>query len=140
MGYYSDVKYVIKFPSRQVAREFIAVRRIDPELCRAIDALKYLDGDRPMLVGDFGWCKWYPEFEEVKCHHRLMSEAEDMGIGIAFVRIGEEHDDNETSYATGDHEEYGDNMLMYDELQLHRSIDGPDTTYAVAPRSIFEEN
>ena len=43
------------------------------------------------LVGD-DW-KWYDDYEDVQYWHKLLEEAEQLGLNYEFVRIGEERDD-----------------------------------------------
>ena len=68
--------------------------------------------------------KWYPDYPDVQCHDALFSLASEWAndndyIGGASVRIGEEIDDNDTSYfGTGDNE--------WLEISRHICMDGKE--------------
>jgi hypothetical protein len=57
--------------------------------------------------------KWYDDFEDVKHWHKLLHQAEDMGLQYEHARIGEETDDMELE-TSGDAEYF---------LNISRTID-----------------
>lgn len=59
--------------------------------------------------------KWYNDEVIVNFYDGLIDKAEELGLCAEFVRIGEEHDDNETRYIN-DEVEY--------KLYINRSITG----------------
>jgi hypothetical protein len=124
MGYRSNVTYMIRFPSREIAKEFIAVQRLIPEIGDALNALKYVDSALPRIVGEFVNVSWYPEDEGIRNHVALLGNAGDQGFAWAVVRIGEDAEDVETDHDDGEHPAYPQNAIlsMYDELYVERLI------------------
>ena len=100
MGYRSDVGYMIQFHDKENYWGFVAEAKCDPDtaICFSDDGFKQND---KLLSVQFSadQVKWYPDYEDVKCHILLWNKAsdrEDKSHGICdgyFVRIGEELDD-----------------------------------------------
>jgi hypothetical protein len=131
MGYRSDVAYTIRFNSdhdennKQSFFTFLAEAK-----ARAATAACFNEPDWSEFVVDekrlrinfsADDVKWYPDFDDVKCHMALLDLAaewahdEDNNSGIAYmyVRIGEENDDIEEKCG-GDYD--------FDWMQINRSI------------------
>lgn len=95
MGYRSDVKYVIVFPSIEKRDEFLVKQKMlgDRYIRQAVNQLEVLDG-KPVVrfhAEDWKWCESYPE---VRAHVVLCDIAvEAYGAAWRFVRIGEDDDD-----------------------------------------------
>ena len=124
MGYRSDVTYMIRFPSRKIAKEFIAVQRLIPEIGDAINELKYVDATMPYLVGEFIDVNWYPEDEGIRNHVAFLSNAGDQGFAWAVARLGENDEDVEVDHCDGEHPAYPEVGIvsLYDELYVERRI------------------
>ena len=132
MGYRSEVGYVIAFQNnidwtdeasdkdktmtgRDVFNTFLAEAKSHPETKQCfedIDADTYEVNEVEMYIkGHWSDVKWYDDYDDVKCHHKLMEMASEYinsqrdntnikftTISYGFVRIGEENDDIETEY------------------------------------------
>ena len=132
MGYRSEVGYVIAFQNnidwtdeasdkdktmtgRDVFNTFLAEAKSNPETKQCfedIDADTYIVNETEMYIkGHWSDVKWYDDYDDVKCHHKLMEMASEYinsqrdntnikftTISYGFVRIGEENDDIETEY------------------------------------------
>jgi hypothetical protein len=124
MGYRSNVTYIIRFPSRKIAKEFIAVQRLIPEIGDAINELKYVDSTMPRIVGEFIDVNWYPEDEGIRNHVAFLSNAGDQGFAWAIAKIGEDDSDVEIDHCDGEHPAYPEVGIvsLYDELYVERRI------------------
>lgn len=135
MGYRSEVGYVISFDKNimwtdeatdedkkltgeGIFNTFITEAKAneDTKLCFNEDESP-LEVDHENLILKFyvsDW-KWYDDYDDVKCHERLLDLAEEyidaqnsnkamrnLTISWGFVRIGEETDDIETKYGGDD--------------------------------------
>jgi hypothetical protein len=139
MGYRSDVTYMIRFPSRKIAREFMAMQRLLPEIGDAIDELKYVDATMPYLVGEFLRVQWYPEDEGIRNHVAFLSNAGDQGFAWAVARLGENDEDVEIDHCDGEHPAYPEGVIvsLYDELYVERRIRcSADIETGVSPRTL----
>ena len=102
MGYRSDVAYMIKFHDKEDYWGFIAEAKLDPEtsFCFTDEGFKQNDA---LFALQFGadQVKWYPDYDDVKCHRALWEKAmarDDSNEGVCdgyYARIGEESDDIE---------------------------------------------
>ena len=121
MGYRSDVAYMIQFQKKEDYWGFVAEAKCDPEtaICFVDEGFKQNDA---MLAIQFGadQVKWYPDYEDVKCHQELWAKARDRELkshGICdgyFARIGEESDDIEER-------SFGDEP-PYDYINIERAL------------------
>lgn len=135
MGYRSEVGYVISFnediewtelatdedkklTGADIFNTFLteAKSNEDTKLCFDEDESP-LEIDKERLVLKFyvdDW-KWYDDYDEVKCHERLLDLAEEyidaqnnnqamksLTISYGFVRVGEETEDIDTRYGGDD--------------------------------------
>ena len=97
MGYRSDVKYVIVFPSVEKRDEFLVKQKMlgDQYISEAVNQLEVLK-DKPVVRFSEDRTKWFLEYEDVRAHHTLMEIAKaDFNACYYFVRIGENADDIE---------------------------------------------
>ena len=96
MGYRSDVAYMIKFEKREDYWGFVAEAKCDPDtaICFEDEGFKQNDELQALQFGA-DQVKWYPDYEDVKCHTALLDKAEDRDCSCDgyFVRIGESLDD-----------------------------------------------
>lgn len=99
MGYRSDVAYVINFKDKELRNEFVVlVKTHGGNLMEALNECMFpecAEGDAQInfYAEDV---KWYESYTDVKSHHDLMDKALDWfeeGVGIKFIRIGEESND-----------------------------------------------
>jgi hypothetical protein len=139
MGYRSTVAYSIRFEHQSYDKPespddaekakasfytFLAEAKAGEDTAGAfID--EDLKVDEDSLAIHFFACdvKWYPDYEDVKCHEALLDlsrEWADDGdcsspyIGGAFARIGEELDDNvEECWGQGDYDWIGISRSMH---------------------------
>lgn len=101
MGYYSEVAYVIEFKDKEQKETFINLQKVkaDDTINTALrELMNITDNDNNKLAFHIDSCKWYDDFIDVKAHHRLMEEAEELfpdDVNWLFVRIGEQDDDME---------------------------------------------
>ena len=126
MGYRSDVAITILFETLDAAKLFTAkVRAAQPETVR--DALTeygvhvHEDGVT-VLHGHYESVKWYPNYEDVAAHHKLIELAEEAGAGWRFIRVGEDPDDGEDSYHDPGHGDGWCDRHIWDDSQLVRSV------------------
>jgi hypothetical protein len=101
MGYRSDVAVGIVFADEAKLKDFaLKVVAFQPDNVRK--ALKEycvpIEGVGRLISGYFESTKWYDSYEEVQGHIRLQELAREHGAGTAFLRLGEEDDDNEINF------------------------------------------
>ena len=112
MGYRSDVAYAIRFKNKEHRIRFMAAQAIDPLI--KLEEFK-LVGDDVVLL-HFEDVKWYSDYEDVKCHERLLEEAKEQDCGWEFCRVGEETGDieSESDYSIDDlgHEVYPPELIQ----------------------------
>ena len=121
MGYRSDVAYMITFHKPEDYWGFVAEAKCDPEtqFCFSDDGFKQ-DDEHLALMFSADSVKWYPDYEDVKCHNKLWCKALDRDEQSKetcdgyYVRIGEETDDI-------DEKQFGIEP-PYDYINIHRSI------------------
>ena len=141
MGYRSQVKYMIMFPTELLAKEFIAVHSIPEDTSLALEELKYVgDTDRnyPCLFGEFDDVKWSTSFSEVRAHTTLINAAQEQGYATAYSRLGEDVGDIEVEHQIGDHEAFDGVADTYDYMYVSRRIEfGLSTANAVPSKELF---
>jgi hypothetical protein len=117
MGYRSDVAYMIQFAKQEDYWGFVAEAKCDPETsaCFTDDGFKQNDKLHALQFGA-DQVKWYPDYDDVKCHKALWAKAEDRDASCDgyFVRIGEEVDDIEEK-------SFGDEP-PYDYINIERAL------------------
>ena len=110
MGYRSNVAYLILFDKEEVYDQFRVQYKLDDDflLCREDEQNDKhqsvtLEFDRKYLAIKFNAydVKWYDDFDDVKCHKKLLELATEYadkykGVSWCYVRIGEEQGDVET--------------------------------------------
>jgi hypothetical protein len=89
MGYRSDVAYAIRFKNKEHRIRFMAAQAIDPLI--KLEEFKLVDEDVVLL--HFEDVKWYSDYDDVKCHERLLDDAKEQDCGWEFCRVGEETGD-----------------------------------------------
>ena len=131
MGYMSDVKYVLMFPTEETYTAFMGEVQLrlgdNPAMQNIIHALqnkqvrtstKAFDGDYDIRV-DVAWdfVKWYDDTNWVQEQRSLITLAEEDYSGAwFFTRLGEEEDDYEKAMHCP--LEYYD---LWDVISLNRS-------------------
>lgn len=118
MGYRSDVKYVIVFPSIEKRDEFLVKQKMlgDEHTKKAVSELEVLEGKPVVRFGEDG-TKWYDSYPDVKAHHELLEIAEaDFNACYYFVRIGEDANDID-AYSGGT-----DSHYAWEYISLVREI------------------
>ena len=114
MGYRSDVGFACDPIIKQVVETMAEWDSEFKELLQCGDALSYDDYGR----WRFESVKWYDSFPDVQIVENIMTMCDNTDItGLCyetygFIRLGEEHDDNETR---------GDTCAF--DLYINRSID-----------------
>ena len=118
MGYRSDVKYVIVFPSIEKRDEFLVKQKMlgDKHIQKAVNELEVIK-DRPIVRFAMDDVKWYDTYESVKAHHALMEEAEENFEAVySFVRVGENLDDIEMQESNNTYIQTDEGEIYVDEL------------------------
>ena len=127
MGYRSTVAYTIRFlpitrdgadeiKAYDVAKDsfylFLAEAKAKPETAGAIADSEHLIIDEQKLQFNFyaGDVKWYDDYDDVKCHEKLISLSKEWATegehetGGAFARVGDDLEDNaEGCWGVGDY-------------------------------------
>jgi hypothetical protein len=126
MGYRSDVAYTIRFVheddtnNKQSFYTFLAEAKAKAATAACFtEEQKTWQGGNGFIVDEGRFrinfsaehVKWYPDFDDVKCHMALIDlaaewandEDNNSGIAYVFVRIGEENDDVEEEFG-GDYD------------------------------------
>jgi hypothetical protein len=116
MGYRSDVAYTIRFDDSDKGRQTFEIFLADARQNEATKGIfRDSEGDEPILKIDYAKrqinfrahsVKWYPDYEDVKCHDALFALAKEyvedliqdeveVGccMGAIFTIIGENMDD-----------------------------------------------
>ncbi len=129
MGYRSCVALLLYgTPDKVDMVEAMLVQRLDPEYDRALfERLKQVrdeEGERTILW-TFDDIKWYSELDSYKddmfrwvddINEAVPEQERNFKLAVEFVRVGEEHEDNEVAYSI-----YADNAL-----DISRTIEIPD--------------
>lgn len=129
MGYRSCVALMLYgTPEKVDMVEAMLVQRLDPEYDRALfERLKQVrdeEGERTILW-TFDDIKWYSDLDSYKddmfrwvddINEAVPEQERNFKLAVEFVRIGEEHEDNEVAYSI-----YADNAL-----DISRTIEIPD--------------
>ncbi len=129
MGYRSCVALLLYgTPDKVDMVEAMLVQRLDPEYDRALfERLKQVrdeEGERTILW-TFDDIKWYSDLDSYKddmfrwvddINEAVPEQERNFKLAVEFVRIGEEHEDNEVAYSI-----YADNAL-----DISRTIEIPD--------------
>ena len=89
MGYRSDVAYTIRFKNKEHRIRFMAAQAIDVWI--KLEDFSLIDDETVLL--SYEHVKWYPEFEDVIAHTRLLDEAKEQGCAWEFCRVGEDGGD-----------------------------------------------
>jgi hypothetical protein len=137
MGYRSTVAYTIRFipkhsPDTDDIEEFdkakdsfylfLAEAKSKPETAGAIADSEYLVVDEQKLQFNFFGAdlKWYPSYEDVKCHEALIDLSKNWAddgeheIGGCWACIGDDAGDcTEDSWGVGDYDWLGINRSVY---------------------------
>lgn len=112
---------MIQFAKKSDYWGFVAEAKLDPETSACFDDEGFKQNDEHSAL-QFGadQVKWYPDYEDVKCHKALWLKAlerEEQSHNVCdgyYVRIGEEIDDIEEKY-------FGDDP-PFDYINIERSI------------------
>ena len=131
MGYRSDVKIVVGCDNAYWFKKFLIHLELmvgDNMHYKEImsDATEFADPD---ITGDgtnsqrtmywhYDYIKWYPSFDFVQLHNRIMQEVQDFKGGYAFVRVGEEEGDVEAH-----HREYDSNCVFEGVIMIQTTSD-----------------
>jgi len=130
MGYYSQVAYKIKFAEKDRFIGFLTEAKLDPRtmLCfdeSEADYFKVLE-DECEIRFFVNSCKWYEDYDEVKCHEALLDKANTYNeladengesshpCWYAFARVGETTEDIEERYSGDD--------VEYDSVNVARNV------------------
>jgi len=136
MGYRSEVAYTIRFTSdderaKQSFYTFVAEAKAKAATAPCFtEEQKNWSGGNGFIVDEGRFrinfsaddVKWYPDYDDVKCHEALIELADEWAndednhseIAYVFVRIGEENDDIEEKCG-GDYD--------FEWIQVNRSIE-----------------
>lgn len=129
MGYRSNTAYVIRFKNKEQCDAFINIQlaKADKWITEAIGELTRVEDN--VLGWHEQYVKWYDDYDDVKAHKTLMSDAinlfgednpdtpdYDDQAGYRFIRLGEESDDNEI-------EEGGNSECLYEYIEWYRNIE-----------------
>lgn len=118
MGYRSDVAYVIKFKDKESLEAFkVSTLFEDKDMREAMADCETVEKD-DVIRYTVESVKWYPDYPEVKAHHRLIEAAcdEPFNANARMIRIGEELDDIEC-------EDWGDDdWCPWDYIEVIRSL------------------
>lgn len=133
MGYRSEVAYKIKFSDEGQWNMFLLEAKSKPEtrLCFEDESLAVVHDEQEVRFYADN-VKWYPDFEDVKCHHYLLELCDEYNMrqdkafvdakeatinpswaSYLFRRIGESEDDIEEQHG-GDPD--------WDWIELNRSL------------------
>ena len=130
MGYQSTVAYKIKFDDKERFNAFVVEAKLDPTTQRCFEK-ENMEWNNFEVEEDLleirllaEWVKWYDDYEDVKCHMKLLDKAkthnelsnEDNNGDVCwwiYRRIGENEEDVETRY---------EGECDWDAVELSRSI------------------
>lgn len=113
---YGDAGVMVEFETEYVKR-FLQLPELEQKWLNDIitdmfEANGFTDDGFSFYVEQI---KWYDDDALVMFYEEIMLKAEDLGLNVEFIRLGEEMDDNETNYI-GDDLDY--------KLGINRSICG----------------
>ena len=125
MGYRSDVAIGMSFKDKGSLTAFLSYVRLGDKMPpEELAHYTVTDAGEPgvLLHARFLGVKWYESYPDVKCHANLMSMARDSGAGIAFVSIGEEHNDITVEIDSAEVD-----LDLYDFFGVIRELNSPVT-------------
>ncbi len=125
MGYRSDVAIGMSFKDKGSLAAFLSYVRLGDKMPpEELAHYTVTDAGEPgvLLHARFLGVKWYESYPDVKCHINLMSMARDSGAGIAFVSIGEEHNDITVEIDSAEVD-----LDLYDFFGVIRELNSPVT-------------
>ena len=125
MGYRSDVAIGMSFKDKGSLAAFLSYVRLGGKMpTEELAHYTVTDAGEPgvLLHARFPGVKWYESYPDVKCHTNLMSMARDSGAGIAFVSIGEEHNDITVEIDSAEVD-----LDLYDFFGVIRELNSPVT-------------
>jgi hypothetical protein len=101
MGYRSEIASII-YDKKEIMDKF---KNEHADIIKVLDdefndgSLKYISSDDYDFIYLHGndW-KWYETYKEVKAWHNLMDLAEQKGLMVELVRIGDDYDDVQVDY------------------------------------------
>jgi hypothetical protein len=142
MGYRSDVALGISFPNTKALISFVSAQRVtgDKHMQEAIKEYRITHMSSGFDVGLVLWTsfedtKWYPDYEDVKAHERILANAKLLYYSTIFIEIGEEINDIKYEADEGSESDVG---ILYDCLGVSRRLIQPDTSQDIA--SFVKEN
>lgn len=128
MGYRSDVKIVIACENEYWLKKFLMHIELaysdDPLFKEVIDLSVCRIAERTMYF-HHAYIKWYPQYDYVQLHEKLMHDVQDFRGGYTFVRVGEEEGDVEKRSREYDCHVRLDDAIMI-QTESHFTIDEPD--------------
>lgn len=93
MGYRSSVAYVVKFHTIQARDAYVALclAKNDEHITKAIEECDYSNKEDPIITFKAEWVKWYSEYDGVKAHTFIYSQANELDMGgYRFIAVGED--------------------------------------------------
>ena len=123
MGYRSDVALGVGFKNREALVAFLSAVRLGDKMPAehlACYKVTEVSPDMILLHATFMDVKWYDSYSDVQCHNGLLVEAAAHGAATAFVRVGEELDDNEVNI------DNDDDLDMWSFFHISRRLVTPD--------------
>lgn len=132
MGYRSDVALGIAFPNAEALIAFVSAQRItgDKYMQEALTEYQVTHMCSAWSGGVVMWAhfegvEWYPDFEHVQAHKRIIENASLLEYSTVEAEIGEEMDDTRWEV---DHKDKSDAGMLYECFDIHRVINKPNTS------------
>lgn len=126
MGYRSDVASGIFASTDEALTGLVSAARlagIEIDTIKEFSRVKFNDCTFA-LIYQASNVKWYDSYTEVQQHHGFLAFAEERGFASAFIRIGEETDDNQAEYHAPDEADApGYDIYPSEFISIHRAVD-----------------
>lgn len=104
MGYRSEVAVAIKVNDYE---KFMKGNSDIKELLSLAD----ITSNEEIVILHWDWIKWYPEYSDIQKFNNILDIIADNEHPYAFIRIGEDYDDNDYIVFEGEENEYLDEYI-----------------------------
>jgi hypothetical protein len=122
MGYRSTVAFVISFKDKETLDNYLAPRLLDENIINSRENFSRISWDDASVLYHIEDIKWYDNTPEVIALTKLYTDTIEAGGAYRFIRVGEDAEDIEGTFAESDTTE-----PFWDDFYAVTSIVTPPT-------------
>jgi hypothetical protein len=111
MGYRSQVKIALKKVDYEELEGRIELTG-DSDI-KSLFNYANIETGEDVVVIEFDWVKWYPEYKDVQYIDNYLAELEENGKPYKIIRVGEDQGDVEIQYSLGENDDYSCDDAIY---------------------------